>query len=359
LQPHRTYTPTSKEGELDMSPLDDIRKQYTALIEREDATSAKLAETRVKLADAHDVDVAATAEAALAGKPAPKRTELTLRHAEENLVVELEGIDEGVWRLQQEARAAVGEGRDFPIFIPEGIPATRAEVVADMKAHRTREDSESEADFVARLESQIPRGYKDAESIVREAHRQRGISLDRRLPRLTDRPDDLIEWVEAAYEAEDKAAAKSYEFQAKKQRGHAAIEAVNRAKAEHVRRGHPGGSFNIRSYPDIVLPEHLAEMEVAIGRSPFEKAREQVPSFEEAQNEPVAEPEPVNEEAEFRKREIAGAAPPAAPDAKPINNPDADLAPEERAAARAARLAAHTAHLDVPPSQTPIVEEAA
>jgi hypothetical protein len=338
----------------------DIAEKYARLLAQEDVARKELAASTARLDTVEAEDIAAGAEAALDEKPLPARKAIKVKHAVENLEVDLLRLDEAVWRLQQEARAAVGEGRDFPIFIPEGIPATRAEVVATMMTTKTKQDDESDAGFAARLESQIPRGYKDVESIIREARRQREISLDRRLPRLVgERPADLIAWVEAAYDAEDRGAEASYEFQAKKARGHAAIEAVNRAKTEHRRRGLPGGSFNMRSYPDIVLPEHLAEMEVPIGRSPFEKAREQVPSFEEAQNEPVAEPQPVNEEAEFRKREIAGAAPAAAPDVKPINNPDADLPPEERAAARAARLAADTAHLDVPPSQTPIVEEAA
>jgi hypothetical protein len=324
-----------------MSRLDDISKQYAALIEREDATRRKLAETRGKLENAREVDVSAAAHAALAGTKAPKRTELTLRHAEENLGVELDGIDEAVFSLQMEARRAVGEGRDFPIWIPPNA-LTRAEVIAEMRATKVREDGESDDEFEARLVRQIPR-HGDVESIVAEAHRQRELSLDRRLPRLTERPADLIAWVESAYDAEDEAVQIAYEFRARKQRGKDATAAVQRAKAEHRRRGLPAESFRIQSYPDIVLPEHLAEFKQPITRSPFEKARDvQPPSMEEAQNEPVAEPQPVESEAEFRRREIAGIPPAAAPDVKPIN-PDADLPPQERAAARAARIAGEEA----------------
>ncbi len=328
-----------------MGRLDDIRKQYAALLEREQATQKKLAETRVKLARAHDVDVAATAKAALAGEPAPKRTELTLRHAEENLCVELEGIDAAVYGLQLEAREAVGEGHaDFKIFIPPGVPVTHAEVVEQWKAIRPREEGESDEHWEQRVELAIPRSNLDAESIITEAHRRREVSMDLRLPRLTERPPDLVAWVEAAYEAEDRKAEDAYERLAKKQRKHDATEAVQRAKAEHQRRGLPASSFAVQAYPDIVLPEHLAEFEPAIGTSPFSIAREaaaereaQAPVFEEAQNEPVAGPQPVNEAAEQRQREIAGIPPAAAPDVKPAN-PYADLPPEERAAARAARI---------------------
>jgi hypothetical protein len=326
-----------------VNPTDDIRKTYKKLLEREDDTRAKLAVAREKLETARDVDVEALAQAALAGEAAPKRTEVALRHKVDDLSVLLDGIDAAVWHLQQEARAAVGEGHDFPIWIPPDVPATRAEVVAEMRATKVREDGETEEHFERRIENQIPRSHMDAESIVREAHRQRDISLDRRLPRLTERPDDLVSWIEAAFDAEDRAAEVACEFLAKKQRGHDATEAVNRAKAEHQRRGLPAGSFTMHAYPDIVLPEHLAEFEPPVERSPFQKAREeQLPSFEERQNEPTASPQPVNEDEELRKREIAGVPPAAAPDVKPIN-PDADLPPEERAAARAARIAAEEA----------------
>lgn len=320
-----------------MTQIDTIREQYARLLEREEATRGKLAATRIKLETAREADIAATAEAALAGGKAPKRTELTLRHAEENLSVELDGIDEAVYRLQLEARAAVGEGRDFPIFIPDNV-LTRAEVIAKMRATKDQEEGESDDEFEARLVSQIPR-RGDVESIVREAHRQREINMDRRLPRLTERPADLIAWIESAYDAEDRQAEDGYERAAKKARRRAATAAVNRAKAEHQRRGLPAHSFRIQSYPDIILPEHLAELAGSIERSPFEKAREaQLPALEEAQNEPVAEPQPVEETpAEFRRREIAGIPRVAAPDAKPIN-PYADLPPEERAAAREARI---------------------
>lgn len=291
--------------------IEDIRTQYAALIEREERVGAKLTDTRTKLGTAREVDIAAAADAALEGGKAPKRTELTLRHAEENLGVELDGLDEAVYRLQLEARAAVGEGRDFPIFVPPDAPADRAEVIERMRDVSPRAEDESEEQYVVRLERQIPRSAGDAESIVREAKRQRELSLDRRMPRLTERPADLIAWVEAAYDAEDEKARDGYERKAAKQRRHDAVEAVQRAKAEHNRRGLPAGSFSMHNYPTIVLPEHLAEFGAPVERSPFQKVREQLPSFEEAQNEPVAEPQPVEEEtpAEFRRREIEGRPP--------------------------------------------------
>jgi hypothetical protein len=309
-----------KGGPLDMAlTVDEIREKYAAILEREDTVRGKLADTRAKLKTAREADAAATAEAALAGEPAPKRTEVTLRHQEENLEVELQGLDEAVWTLQQEARRAVGEGRDFPIWIPPNAPATRAEVVAEWKAGKERQDGESDEDFEARVERTIPRSNVDAESIIAEAHRQRGLSLDRRLPRLTERPADLIAWVEAAYAAEDRQAEAGYEAHAAKQRMRDAVAAVERAKGEHLRRGLPAGSFNPRMYPDIVLPEHLAQFGDPIERSPFQKVRDQLPSYEEEQNRPVAEPQPVNEADELRKREIAGVVPPtAAPDVTPI-----------------------------------------
>ncbi len=322
-----------------MNPTDDIRRKYKRLLEREQDTRVKLREAQEQLETARGADVEALAQAALAGEAAPKRTEVALRHRVDDLSVLLDGIDAAVWHLQQEARRVVGEGRDFPIFVPPTVPS-RAEAVAELKAMRAGEDGESDEDYTARIERQIGR-HGDAESIVAEAHRQREISLDRRLPRLTERPADLIAWVEAAYEAEDRAAADGYERQAKKQRGRDAVAAVERAKSEHKRRGLPAGSFRLNSYPDIIKPEHLAEFEQPIDRSPFQRAREyRLPSHEPAQNEPAAEPEPVNEALELRKREIAGLPPAAAPDAKPISRSYDDLPPEERAAHRRARVAA-------------------
>lgn len=320
-----------------MNPTDDIDKKYKKLLEREQDTKVKLAEARKQLETAREVDVEALAQAALAGEAAPKRTEIALRHRVDDLSVLLDGIDAAVWHLQQEARRVVGEGhQDFPIFIPPKVPATRADVVAELMTRRVRQEGESDDEFEARVAQEVPRNHLDAEGIIREAHRQREISLDRRLPRLTERPADLIAWVESAYDAEDRQAEDGYERQAQKQRGHDAVEAVNRAKMEHKRRGLPAGSFSIRSYPGIILPEHLAEFEKPIDRSPFEKAREErLPSHEPAPNEPVAEPEPVNEAQELRRRE---AAPTAAPDVKPISRSYDDLPPEERAAARAARV---------------------
>jgi hypothetical protein len=301
-----------------VNPTQDIDKKYKMLLEREEDTRVKLAEAREKLKTARDVDVEALAQAALAGKAAPKRTEVALRHKVDDLSVLLDGIDTAVWHLQLEARAAVGEGRSFPIFIPDNVPANREAIIADLMAHKNRQPDESDEDFEARCTREVPRGERDAEGIIREAHRQREISLDRRLPRLTERPPVLSKWIEAAYAAEDRQAESNYEAKAKKARGRAAVEAVNRAKAEHQRRGLPSGSFNMRAYPDIVLPEHLAEFEQQVARSPFQKAREQLPSLEEAQNEPVADAQPVNEEDAFRRREIAGVRPPAASNVEPV-----------------------------------------
>jgi hypothetical protein len=347
-----------------VNPTDDIRRKYKRLLEREEDTKAKLAEAQAKLATAREVDVEAGAEAALAGEAAPKRTEIALRHRVDDLTVLLDSLDAAFWTLQQEATRVVGEGHaGFPIFIPLGIPANRAEVVAEWIKTKEKPEDESQEDFEARVESQVPRRNEDRESIIAEAHRERENSMRRRLPRLTEyRPPDLIAWVEAAFAAEDQVAAVGYERRARKQRQKDAVEAVNRAKSEHTRLGRPAGSFNPRSYPDIVRPEHLAEFHETVSRSPFQQHREQLPPVGEAQNEPVAEPQPVvNEEEAFRRREIAGLPPAAAPDVKPIN-PDADLPLEQRAAAREARIAeqlAATAHLEVPPAQTPIVEEAA
>lgn len=318
----------------------EVDAKYQRLIAQEDATRSELSAAEARLQTVDQEDIAAGAQAALEGKPLPARKAIKLKHAVENLRIDLKRLDEAVFLLQQEARRVVGEGhQDFPIFISPKVPATRADVVAELMTMRVRQEGESDDEFEARVAQEVPRNHLDAEGVIREAHRQREISLDRRLPRLTERPADLIAWVESAYEAEDRHAEDGYERQAKKQRGRDAVEAVNRAKGEHQRRGLPAGSFSIRSYPDIILPEHLAEFEKPIDRSPFQKAREeQLPSHEPEQNRPVAGPEPVNEEAELRNREIAGVPPAAAPDVKPIN-PDADLPPDERAAARAARLA--------------------
>jgi hypothetical protein len=348
-----------------MGTTQEIKMTYERIVAQEDATRKELAAAEARLKTVDQEDVAAGAQAALEGKPLPARKAIKVKHAVENLKVDLQRLDESIWLLQQEATRVVGEGHaDFPVFVPPGIPANRAEVVAEWIKTKEKPEDETQEDFEARIESQVPRRNEDAESIIAEAHRERANSMRRRLPRLTEfRPPDLIAWVEAAFAAEDQAAAVGYERRVRKQRQKDAVEAVNRAKREHTRRGLPAGSFNERSYPDIVRPEHLAEFHKTVSRSPFQEVREQLPPVGEAQNEPVAEPQPVvNEDEERRRREIAEA-PPAptvvAPPREP-SNPDEDLPPQERAAARAARLQlAATDHLEVPPSQTPIVTEAA
>lgn len=319
-----------------MKGTQEIEQQYQRIIAQEDATRKELAAAEARLGTVDTEDVAAGAQAALEGKPLPARKAIKLKHTVENLRIDLARLDEAVFLLQQEMRVAVGEGRTFPIFVPPTVPS-HDEAVAELEEMKPQEEGEEDEDYAARIERQIGR-RGDAESIIAEAHRQRELSLDRRMPRLTERPESLSAWVGAAYDAEDDARAVAYEFQARKQRGKDAVAAVQRAKAEHERRGLPAGSFRIEAYPDIVLPEHIAEFEKPIERSPFEKARDaRLPSHEPEQNVPVAEAQPVNEADELRKREIAGVPPAAAPDVKPIN-PDADLPPEERAAARRGRI---------------------
>jgi hypothetical protein len=347
-----------------MTGTHEIKTKYERLLAQEEATKGELIAAEARLKTVDQEDVAAGAQAALEGKPLPARKAIQVKHKVENLGVDLKRLDEAIDLLRLEAIAAVGEGHaDFPIFIPPGIPANRAEVVAEWIAAKVKPDDESQEDFERRIESQIPRRNEDAESIIAEAHRERENSMRRRLPRLTElRPPDLIAWVEAAFAAEDRVAADGYERRATNQRQKDAVEAVNAAKREHTRRGLPAGSFTLGLYPHIVRPEHEAEFHKTVGKSPFQQHREQLPPVAEAQNEPVAEPQPVvNEDEERRRREIAEA-PPAptvvAPPREP-SNPDEDLPPQERAAARAARLQlAATDHLEVPPSQTPIVTEA-
>jgi hypothetical protein len=184
-----------------MTQVDDIRTTYTRLLDEEMTTREKLAKAKTDLETAHDADVEAAAQAALAGESPPKRSEVRLRHAIENLDVSLQGLDEAVYRSQQQVIELVGEERQA-IF--HGDP-----------------------DAVA------PRGGR---TVAEEAALSRSVEVGRRLPRLApdDRPTDLIEWVERGYDEYEAVARTGVETQVKEERYQHGIRAEGAAKRKYM-----------------------------------------------------------------------------------------------------------------------------
>jgi hypothetical protein len=207
-------------GELDMTQIDNIRSTYSSLIDQEADAKGKLAQARSDLEDVKAADVAAFADAALAGEPAPKRKEIRLLHTIENLTVALAGFDEAHARLLDEAITAVGEGRDRQL---------------------DRDEQQHLRSFF------IPKLTDEAR---RDAWQQSGQVASTDL-----RPDDLVEFVTGAYDAAD-ARFRSDEHSRYMRSGYGrAIAAIEEAKREHRKRGHESGTFHISAYEDIVTPE--------------------------------------------------------------------------------------------------------
>jgi hypothetical protein len=195
-----------KEEVIQMTP-GDIRKQYERITKQELETREKLDAARAAMATAKEDDISAAADAALAGEAAPKLKAVRLSHAIENLSVTLAGLDEAVYRLQQQAIELTGADRPA-IF--HGDP--------DAEAHR--------GPFVDGRTL----------SVAEEAVRQRSVDVGRRLPRLApdDRPTDLIEWVQRGYDEYEAVARAGVETQVKEERYQRGIRAEAVAKRKYM-----------------------------------------------------------------------------------------------------------------------------
>jgi hypothetical protein len=207
---------TEIEREHDMTEIiEDIRSAYARLIRNEDEAARALTRARADLETAREADIEAYAESALAGEEPPKRKEVRLRHAIENLEVAAKGYDVAYERILADAIAAVGEGR--------------------------RELSKHEQAFLRR------RVAADDEA--------RTAAWRGEVEPASVRPEDLIAFVTEQYEAADRRHEANEVAKYEKEGYQRAIAAVERAKSEHVRRGKEPGTFRISRYEDIVTPE--------------------------------------------------------------------------------------------------------
>jgi hypothetical protein len=219
-----------------MTQIDDIRTTYTRLLDEETTTREKLAKAKDDLETAHDADVQAAADAALAGDSPPKRSEVRLRHAIENLSVTLAGIDAAHAQLLDVALTATGEGR----------------------RELTGREQQDLRNFI------IPK--------VTDAQRRDAWATTGQVASPDLRPEDLIEFVTKAYDASDKVYEENREARRKKEGYDVAIKHIQDAKQEHVRRGKDPRDFQIESYPEIVSDEDLTFLSSAPGRGAFQNA---------------------------------------------------------------------------------------
>jgi hypothetical protein len=209
----------------------DIQKQYERITKQERETRGKLDAARAAMATAKEDDISAAADAALAGEAAPKLKAVRLSHAIENLSVTLAGLDEAVYRLQQEAIELVGADRPA-IF--HGDP--------DAEAHRG------------------PIVDGKTLSVAEEALRMRKVDVARRLPRLApdDRPTDIIEWVERGYDGSDGVARAGVEALEKEERYQRGLRAEGDAKRRY-RETHDGQLDKKYVAEDWMSAEDLAD----------------------------------------------------------------------------------------------------
>jgi hypothetical protein len=237
----------NKENEHDMSSLDDIRSTYTRLVDEEENTRAKLAKAEGDLQTAREADVQAAADAALAGEPPPKRSEVRLRHAIENLGVTLAGIDAAHARLLEEAITAVGEGRRSLVHMKDGVAGEQIEDRSELDALRN---------FI------IP--------LLTDDQRKAAWSANGQVAPTDLRPDDLIEFVTSAYEASDRAYEAKKEERRKAAGYRVAIGHIQEAKAEHRKRGKDLSSFAMEAYPEFVTEEDLSFLKKELGNERFD-----------------------------------------------------------------------------------------
>jgi hypothetical protein len=224
--------------------LSEISATYKRLLDAEETTREKLAKARADLTTAREADVQAGAEAALAGKPQPKRSEVRLRHAIENLEVQGQAIDAAHKSLLEEAITSVGEGRR-PLVKPGKVRPQRA---LSQRAEYTPAPDESE---LRELRNRIMPRLTDEQR--RDAWAESG------QPAPVDiRPDDIVAFVTAAYDTADRLHAEKAEQRRKAKGYEVAIRHVQDAKVEHQRRGKDLRSFEMRQYPEIVTEEDLS-----------------------------------------------------------------------------------------------------
>jgi len=201
---------------------ENIGQTYTRLLDEEERTRAKLARAEEELPTVREADEATFAEAALDGNDFPKRREITLRHTIENLTVALAGYNLAHRRLLESACKAVGEGRR---------PLNDREVTLLRR----------------RVELDI---FLTDEERMREAQGRPAKKGD-------PRPDDLIAFVEDAYDWLDRGFETAQADIRQKDGYDLAVAHIQAAKREHARQGHMPVTFSMHRYPNIVTAEDL------------------------------------------------------------------------------------------------------
>jgi hypothetical protein len=163
------------ERSQDMTRIDDITEQYARLLRNEGEATRALAKAREDLKTSREADVKAYADSALDGNEPAKRKELTVKHKAENLeVCALPGYVLAFDLLAANAVEAVQEGRrqldDHELRILRGrlFPFTeRPESLIDfVSAAFDASDRQHDADEHARYMKQ---GYQIAIKHVQEA----------------------------------------------------------------------------------------------------------------------------------------------------------------------------------------------
>jgi hypothetical protein len=232
----------------DMTPITDIRQTYTRLLDEEADAQEKLAKAREDLQTAKADDIAAHAEAALAGSDLPKRKEVRLKHQAENLEVALHAYVLAFDRLLDEAVAAVGEGRRKLDHQETMLLSRHLEATSD-----------------------------EARAAAWDGHRLIDLR-DAGAPALNERPDDIVAFVEAAYEAVDKRHAGDVENKRMREGYDIAVKHVQAAKGVHAAAGGDPNRFSMYDWPDLVTAEDLSFFAPSPGRSSaFQKNREAWP----------------------------------------------------------------------------------
>lgn len=230
----------NEEHELDMTAsTETIQGTYARVLRNEGEAGRGLERLREELKDAHERDVQAYAESALAGADAPKRKEVTLRHKIENMEVALEGYEVACKALLEEAIGAVGKGR---------------RKLTGHQGHRLRE-------FI------IPRLTEEG---MREAWQRGEVE---RAQEATPRPEDIIQFVTEAYDQVDAQHEANEHARRQKEGYDEAIAAIQRAKGEHSRQGRDMAEFQTDKYVGTEHPWQIdPDLLQYLGNTPGRKA---------------------------------------------------------------------------------------
>ncbi len=207
----RALAHNDEHGEPDMTRIDSITEAYARLLRNEGEGARAFAKACEDLKTAREADVRAYADSALAGNEPPKRKEVRLKHTIENLELAEDGYVLAFDLIAAEAVEAVQEGR------------------RQLDAHELR-------------------------------------MLRGRLLPFTERPESLIDFVSAAFDASDRQHDADEHARYMKRGYDIAIKHVQQAKVEHTRLGLDMLNFQMSRYPEIVTQEDLSFLSTMPGK---------------------------------------------------------------------------------------------